>query len=309
MSSDAGFASLQVIEPVTGLPASVAVWYPTNAAAADLRRGPYTLHVARDSVIASGRHGLIVISHGSGGTNLGHHDTAAALAQCGYIVAAPQHPRDNVLEVVAPNGYDVLAGRPRLLSAVIDRLLDSEAFGVHINSSRIGAIGFSKGGYTVLTALGAVPNIAQPGAHCAAFPADAFCNHPSTRGHPPLEHRALDGLVEPRIRAAVLLAPATGWHGDAAFVAITAPIHLYYAEHDEQLSEPYHAERLARCLQTPPALQRIANADHYAFLAPFPDAMKAALGAIAIDRPGFDRAAFHQHLNAEIAEFFAKSLT
>jgi predicted dienelactone hydrolase len=286
----------------------VALWYPTDAVPAELRRGPYTLSVARDAAVAPGPHALVVISHGTGGTNLGHHDTAAHLARNGAVVAAPQHPRDNVLEVLAPNGYDVLAGRPRLLSAVIDTLLASETLGQHIDPARIGAIGFSKGGYTVLTALGAEPSMTQPHAHCAVFPSDAFCNHPSTQGHPPLEHRALDNLADPRIRAAVLLAPATGWHTDAALTAITAPIRLYYAEHDEQLSEPFHAERLARVLRSPPEIQCIADAGHYAFLAPFPEAAKATLGVIANDRPGFDRHGFHDRLNAEIATFFASKL-
>ncbi len=304
-SWSAGFASLQVIEPVTGLPASVALWYPTEAAEAPLRRGPYSMHVARDATPAPGVHGLIVVSHGTGGTNMGHHDTAAHIARAGFVVAAPQHPRDNVLGVSEPNGYAVLAGRPRLLSAVIDALLADHLFGRHIDSIRIGAIGFSKGGYTVLTALGAEPAILQPRAHCGAYPEDAFCNHPSTQGHAPLEDRVLDRLADPRIAAAVLLAPATGWHTDAALARISVPVRVYYAEHDEQLSEPFHALRFARCRPSPTEVVRVENAGHYAFLAPFADAAKATLGAIAADRPGFDRAAFHARMNDEIATFFA----
>ena len=35
---------------------------------------------------------VIVISHGSGGSFLGHHDTAETLADAGFVVAAISHP-------------------------------------------------------------------------------------------------------------------------------------------------------------------------------------------------------------------------
>jgi predicted dienelactone hydrolase len=304
----AGFTTIQVMEPVSGLSAPVALWYPSQADEAALRRGAFTMQVARDAKLAHGQFGLVVISHGTGGTNIGHYDTAAALARSGYVVAAPQHPRDNVLETTAPNGFEVLAGRPRLVSAVIDVLLAHPVFGPYLVGERIGAIGFSKGGYTILTALGAEPRIDQPRDHCRDHPDDAFCGHPSTQGHPPPEPRPLSGLADARIRSAVLLAPATGWHDDVALSSITVPLLIYYAEHDEQLSEPYHALRLQHCLAGRPAVIRIAGAGHYAFMAPFDDAAKTAVGAVAFDPPGFDRCAFHDRLNREIITHFTETL-
>ena len=67
----------------------VAIWYPSPAPTTDWDAGPYRLHATRDAPPAAGRHALIVLSHGSGGSELGHADLAEALARAGYIIAAP----------------------------------------------------------------------------------------------------------------------------------------------------------------------------------------------------------------------------
>lgn len=53
----------------------------------------------------------------------------------------------------------------------------------------------------------------------------------------------------------------------------------------------------------------VPGAGHYAFLAPFPPELKQKIGSPAEDPPGFDRAAFHSRLNAELLAFFAKYLS
>jgi len=61
-------------------------------------------------------------------------------------------------------------------------------------------------------------------------------------------------------------------------------------------------------LPRPPEYVVVENATHFAFLAPLPPAIAAEAPALAKDRPGFDRAAFHERLNAEIVAFFARTL-
>ena len=47
---------------------------------------------------------LIVISHGQDGWFGGHHDTAEALADAGFVVAAINHPGDNALSATRTRG-------------------------------------------------------------------------------------------------------------------------------------------------------------------------------------------------------------
>jgi dienelactone hydrolase len=96
----------------------------------------------------------VILSHGSGGSDLVHWDTAIALAEAGFIAAAALHPRNNFHEGIHDDQRIVLDGRPRQLSAIIDALLAQQAWSSRINFKKIAAFGFSAGGYTVLAALG-----------------------------------------------------------------------------------------------------------------------------------------------------------
>src|ERR1700756_2723862 len=73
----------------------VGIWYPSNAAPLLEAAGPFTQEVATDGAIEGVGLPLVVISHGSGSAYLAHYDTALALAQAGFIVAALTHPGDN----------------------------------------------------------------------------------------------------------------------------------------------------------------------------------------------------------------------
>ena len=95
----AGFTRVVAVEPVSGDSVPVAVWYPTLDAEREVQFGRSNLVVAPDGALASsGRLPLVLISHGTGGGELGHWDTAAELARAGFVVAAVRHPGDNVAE-------------------------------------------------------------------------------------------------------------------------------------------------------------------------------------------------------------------
>lgn len=90
---------------------------------------------------------------------------------------------------------------------------------------------------------------------------------------------------------------------------VTIPIRLDRAGADELLTQPSHAERVHEHLRRAHEYVVVPDAGHYAFLAPFPRELKQKIGSPAEDPPGFDRAAFHSRLNAELLAFFAKSLS
>jgi predicted dienelactone hydrolase len=48
----------------------------------------------------------------------------------------------------------------------------------------------------------------------------------------------------------------------------------------------------------------LQNANHYSFIAPFPESIKGRVGEAAQDPDGFDRAAMHAKLNPDILDFF-----
>ena len=74
--------------------------------------------------------GLIVLSHGTGGTELGHGRLAEALAARGYLVAALRHPGDNWQDqsLRTQRAEQYFDERPRQVSRVIDTLLADAAW-------------------------------------------------------------------------------------------------------------------------------------------------------------------------------------
>src|SRR3546814_3246901 len=87
------------------------VFYPsTEAGEGTTAIGPYDVAAAFGVPEQPGAKPLVVISHGHGGSNLGHHDLAAYLARNGFIVATIEHPRDSFRDS-SGNGHAAVMAR------------------------------------------------------------------------------------------------------------------------------------------------------------------------------------------------------
>jgi predicted dienelactone hydrolase len=304
----AGIADLALIDPVEGGPMAAIVVYPAAEIGPPTERGPYTIAATRDAKPADGVFPLVVMSHGTGGSMLGHHDSLTALAQAGFVAAAVQHPRDNYLDD-SGFGTDLqLIGRPHHIVALIDGVLGDPRFGPLVDRRRIGMAGFSAGGYTTLVIVGGTPNFALNAAYRQAEPDDPLMLRALAAGS---QRRKLDLPIvsDLRVRAAFVMAPALGQVFDkTALAEVHVPIRLYCAGADEVLRHPWNAERIRQMLPAAPEYEVIEGAGHYVFLAPCPAPMAASLPAICVDPPGIDRTAIHARLNAEMVEFFRRTL-
>jgi predicted dienelactone hydrolase len=309
---NAGWRQIAITDPQTGGEMPVMLWYPTVAAAADSAFGPFTMNVAREAAVAPGRHGLVVLSHGSGGSFYNHRNIAIALARRGYVVAAPLHPRDNSRDHSGVGSFDVWAGRPRQVSAAIDAVLADPGLVPVVDPRRIGAAGHSAGGYTVLALLGAQADMAEVLRHCLSRPADdvAFCNFGGTtsRRNSEQQTQPLPPAGDPRIRAGVAMAPVGVLFTPAALGSIHGALRIYHAEQEELLTERHHAGKVRDALQGRAEYVSLANAGHFSFIAPFPPALVALVGVGAQDPPGLDRAALQKRLEQEIVAFFDAKL-
>ncbi|SFQ25043.1 alpha/beta fold hydrolase [Variovorax sp. 770b2] len=299
-------------------PTVVALYYPTQATARTTAMGPFTVQAAIQAPPEDSFKGLILLSHGIGGTELGHSSLAEALARDGYLVAAIRHPGDNwqdqSLLQKGPSVY--FTERPRQVSRVIDALLQDPQWKDRIASDaqgfRIGAVGHSAGGYTVLALAGGRADLSRIRTHCederAADP--IFCgvnrSAPSAATSPPAVS-VLPSLRDPRVRAIVLLAPASVLFTASSLAEVRVPTLIYEAEQDRFLVPRFHAEWVA---QNMPAAQlhRIPDAWHFAFMDTPSSAIPTDDGDIRSDPPGFDRKALLARLGREIPTFFDKAL-
>ena len=301
----AGFQQLMAPDP--GRPAiEIGVWYPSGDAVSEQPIELLRQAVAPGGAIAAGRHPMVVISHGQGGSFGGHYDTALALAAAGYVVVAPTHTGDNWHD---QSGVLNIMDRPRQVSRVIDYMLTAWPWRASIDSERIGLFGFSAGGFTALVSAGGMADLAKSTPYCAAHPTQYTCklieSHGGAGVPPPPS-----SLRDARIKAIVVAAPAVAY----AFMpdglrGVTVPVQLWRADADQILPAPDYADAVRTALPAPPDFQTVANAGHFDFLAPCNDALARAAPVICQDLPGFDRAAFHQRLNAAVVAFFNRTLT
>ena len=307
--SPVGFEAVQI--PNGGeAPLAAGIWYPTSAEPRDVPLESFHQRVAPDGPVKGHALPLVVISHGGGGSYAGHYDTAIALARAGFIVAAVSHAGDTFDD---QSKVMMLWRRPAQLSRLIDFMLTDWREHADIDAQRIGAFGFSNGGFTVLVEAGGIPDLDKIDPYCAENPQHDLCTALAKAGI----HSVTKTVQSPpdawkadrRIRAIAAAAPAFGFtFGRAGLASVQIPVLLWRAADDRHQPDPWYEEHVRSALPRAPEYHVEPLAGHYAFLPPCSAQMRDAAPQICIDEPGFDRAAFHQRLNATLAGFFRAAL-
>ena len=291
--------------PVAGDKAlQVFIWYPSTEPE---KTEPLALgqqSVAHGGAMAPGRHPLIVISHGTGGSGGDHFDTAQALARAGFVVAAISHTGDTYSD---HSRALRIAERPAQLIQAIDYMTGAWRSHDALDAQRIGAFGFSSGGFTVLAAIGSEPDLNQISQHCARHPHFYDCGMQRQFGGFPAGTAAAVSH-DPRIRAAVVAAPALGFaFAPSGLTKVAIPVQLWRAEWDTVLPQPFYAQAVRDALPKPPEYHVVAGADHFDFLPTCSAGLAKAAPSICGDGV-FDRAAFHARFTADVVRFFEKTL-
>jgi predicted dienelactone hydrolase len=289
-------------------PIRIGVWYPAASPASPQTIALQTQDVATDAPVAGQRLALVVMSHGTGGSFMDQYDLAMGLAKAGFVVAALTHPGDNFEDHSLATRIDQ---RPGQLKRLIDYMLEEWPGRAAIDPKKVGAFGFSAGGFTVLASIGGQPDLAAIRPHCAAHPIGFDCRliQGTPAPDPSLIPPRTSFTADPRIKAAVVAAPALGYaFGREGLAHVTVPIQLWRAEDDSVLPNPWYAEAVNDALPRPAQYIVVPNADHFDFIAPCSPALAKAAAQICGERPGFDRAKFHQRRETEMVRFFREKL-
>lgn len=303
----AGFQHGFAADP-EGKPLQIGIWYPSQAAAQPMAMGPITMNVAVNGLAQGKALPLVLISHGTGSSFLGHFDTAIALADAGFVVAAVSHAGDNYAD--QSRSVDVM-DRPRQISRVIDHMLSTWDGHAMIDPTKIGMFGFSAGGFTALVSIGGIPDFSTIGPMCRQYPEDFACRllakSGSNRAEPLTSAKA--PRADARIKAAVVAAPALGFtFSPGGLKAVKVPVQLWRADQDVLVPHPRYAEAVRLALPEAPDSRVVSNAGHFDFLAPCSAALATIAPAICASEVGFDRMAFHASFNAAAVGFLNKAL-
>ena len=291
MSFTAGCLTTTFVDRGAGASVPVLALYPSGRPEKPERIERFVFDVALDAPVRDGEFPLVVISHGTGGSHLLYRTLALYLARSGFVVVLPEHPGNNRNDNALAGTHTVLADRPRQISLAIDWAYGDERLAGSLAANCVAVVGHSLGGYTALAVAGGHPGAAP---------------HETPDG----QARQVPVIPDARVRAVVLLAPATAWFAwPGALRDVRVPIQMWTAEKDES-TPPWHADIVREGVPDPGLVDHrvVANAGHYSFLSPFPEAMTTPSFAPSQDPPGFDRPRFHDELGREAEAFLRYAL-
>jgi cytochrome c peroxidase len=307
---------------------TTSVFYPTEAAEAPLRRGPFQLSWAQDAKPRRGNGRLVVISHGSGGSPWVHVDLARVMVERGFTVALPQHAGDNFQDPSEP-GPPSWARRPIEVSQAIDRVAADGRLAPLLRLDAVGVFGGSAGGHTALSLAGGawspsrfrdhcLQNIEQDFSSCVGFitlrRGDGLDAIKTWAARLVVRLRFSDDTpqrhTDPRIGAAIVMVPFAADFDFESLRQPVVPLGLVIADQDINQVPRFHVEAVrAACEPRCEVLARLPEAGHGAMLSPLPPLESGSVAERLLgDPPRFDRMAALPPLHAAIAEFFVQRL-
>jgi len=223
----------------------------------------------RDAQPAAGRFPLVIVSHGYGNVTIGLSWLTENLASKGYVVAAIRH-EDAYFN---PSGLPhALLHRPLDIAFVARELQRSLAGTGTVDPTRTALIGYSMGGYGVLTAGGGILDPQGPAA--GIVPGGILKAY--ARGG-----ASSDLARAPAVRAVVAISPAGGslaaW-GSNGLEGITAPLLLIAGDHDRTVDYASGARAFFDvATHSNRYLLTFHNGGHALGLGPAPDEMRQHL--------------------------------
>jgi len=296
---------------------TVGLWYPTRTSAPAKPNTQFGHALAVDAPFIDAKHPVILLSHGYSGWYGGHADLAMALANAGYVVAAPSHTGNHFADMSSSVDKWAL-DRPRHISATLDFLLQDAATKYQIDEDRVGVYGFSAGGFTALSLIGGVPDFDFAAEHCERSPSEFVCHQGMIEA---MRNARLDTLSDQvwghdqRIRAAAIAAPGLAFaYSETGVAEIEVPVQLWSATNDHSVPHLSNAVPLAKRLPVKAETHWVENASHFAFLImPCRPAFKKAdpveYEMVCTDADGFDRRAFLRSMEQEMIRFFNDALS
>ncbi|ABF39805.1 putative lipoprotein signal peptide [Candidatus Koribacter versatilis Ellin345] len=310
---------------------SVIVWYPAEASAEEkeqyLGDPPmiYAGKAAKDAIFAPSfnTYPLVALSHGTGGSAIQMAWLGTYLAARGYIAVAVNHPGNNAATGYTPQGFAEGWERAKDISTVIDGMLRDQRFGTKIDPDRIGAAGFSYGGFTMMELAGATADFKGLLAWCQAPENHNACSPPEMpdlidkftkmQNQPEIKaalDHAGDSYRDPRIRAVFAIAPAIARaFSKDSLAQINIPVAIVAGEADDQAPVESNTKIFAAGIKGAQLTILPNGVGHYTFLDVGTDLAKKKLPQLFVDNPAVDRQAVHEQVATMAADFFDKELT
>ena len=307
----AGYQTLR-IKDANERPVALDIWFPAQAATeTEHNYGISKGSVASPARVASNRFPLVLLSHGAMGAAVNYSWIAEVLARHGYVVVGVSHFGESPAfgqASVSPMNVSHFGDRTRDFNVALDYILAQPELANHVDQTRIGLLGHSSGGSTVMMLAGGKFSLGDIAAYCRtdAAKGDKSCAYPTAGASDP--RQAPVTLSRP-VRAVAALDPALGMgFSTESLSAVSAKVLVIGSEQNDFLHFDTHAGRFMKLLPKAETMTLNTGEGHFVFV----DSCNVPVMALGVplctDRPGVNRDDAHRKLGAEITAFFDKTL-
>jgi predicted dienelactone hydrolase len=317
--SNIGQRTFRYKDEIRNRPLVTEIWYPTTDTlkASDKKVSPFLRdYTVRDGRLPAGKLPLIMVSHGTGGNRLSLEWIAQSLVRSGFMVAAVDH-WGNTSDNKIPAEFLKAWERPQDISFVLTQLLKDQDFNAVIDPHKIGALGFSFGGYTVIALAGGIVD----------YP--VMIHYYRTIGHREVEFPEFPGLSrllydpallaatkhipnlkDSRIKAFFALSPGTGpgFIRKQQFSTVHGPVLITGSKADSMAPVNTNAKVYHRLISGSHYYEFGGNVGHYVMLGEANDELKKEAPIPFVDDPSVNRHQIHLKIDSLATDFFKRHL-
>ncbi|NJM54375.1 MAG: hypothetical protein HC846_13955, partial [Blastocatellia bacterium] len=157
-AQNAGYEVLRISDETRNRPIQIDVWYPTTEIEKTYNYGFSKGNVANKANIAAKKIPVILFSHGAMGAASNYSWLAEHLARKNYLVIGVSHFGESLVfgfDSIDPTSVARFGDRTKDLNFALESIIGRSKYAENIDSTRIGAIGHSSGGASVLMINGA----------------------------------------------------------------------------------------------------------------------------------------------------------
>lgn len=317
-----GQKSYQYIDSERDRPLDVEVWYPTvdnsSASSSSPRDIFKKLNTIEDATVSDQQFPILFISHGTGGNRFSLTWFIERVVPKGYIVVSLGHYGNTTFHKL-PREFVKWWERAIDVQFVMDQVLADAKFKDQIDTSKIGGVGFSLGGYTnIALAGGQVDRTYHEGDRenkkrelPPEFPkTDEVIDFATDSLILASYERYKDQVKEDRIKAFFVMAPAVGFgfHTKEQTRNIKAPVYIVAGKGDTNTPIKHNALVYDSLIETSQLHLFGEHVDHYIFLNEATEYGKKIMPHITIDHPDVDRKKIHDEVAKMALEFFEENL-
>ncbi|MDO6516789.1 alpha/beta hydrolase family protein [Zobellia uliginosa] len=318
-----GQKSVSFVDESRNRPLPTEIWYPTldTLITQEAKEGKKelfkTMETIPNATLPNKKFPLLLISHGTGGNRFSLTWFIERMVKEGYIVVSLDHYGNSTFNKV-PREFVKWWERAIDVQYVLTQVLKDNKIGAKINTSRIGGVGFSLGGYTNIALAGGYVDRSigendnmEDRKMPAEFPhTDEIIDFENDSLIVSSYKRYKDRLKDDRIKAFFVMAPAIGFgfHSKGQTEKITAPIFIVAGKGDDLAPVKTNAKKYHTLIKTSEIYLFDEHVGHYVFLNEATAFGKEIAPEITTDHPKVDRKEIHLKTLELALHFFQEKL-